>query len=115
VEGFVHPIRNKWLQGFWLQLQLQQEMLLDHLLLQILRLVMREVKKNGWWSVGYVFGTPGGPFFMGFVQQHVGTEWIYFIFAIVNFVEFVCYLFSRETVYNTIQQESALRNNNVIK
>ena len=56
-------------------------------------------KKNGWWSVGYILGTPGGPFFMGFVQKHVGTKWIYFIFAIVNFVQFIGYVFSNETVY----------------
>lgn len=57
-------------------------------------------KKNGWWSVGYVLGTPGGPFFMGFVQKHASTNWIYFTFAIVNFVQFICYLFSNETVYD---------------
>lgn len=44
---------------------------------------------------------------MGFVQLHVGTEWVYFVFAIVNFGEFVGYLFSRESVYNKSQQESA--------
>lgn len=56
-------------------------------------------KKNGWWSLGYILGTPGGPFFMGFIQQHVGTKWIYFTFAILNFLQFICYLFSKETVY----------------
>lgn len=57
-------------------------------------------KKNGWWSVGYVLGTPGGPFFMGFVQKHASTKWIYFTFAIVNFLQFICYLFSNETVFD---------------
>lgn len=56
-------------------------------------------KKNGWWSLGLLLGTPGGPFFMGFVQYHAGTRWIYFTFAIMNFVQFVLWLLAEETVY----------------
>lgn len=58
-------------------------------------------KKNGWWSVSYVHGTPGGFFFMGFVQKHVGTKWIYFTFSVINFSQFIRYLFSNETVYDS--------------
>lgn len=55
--------------------------------------------KNGWWSVGFVIGTPFGPFITGFIQQHAGTKWIFFVFAIMNFFHFVLSLFSKETVY----------------
>lgn len=33
---------------------------------------------------------------MGFVQYHVGTKWIYFTFAVMNFV---LWLLADETVY----------------
>lgn len=56
-------------------------------------------KKNGWWSLALIRGTPGGPFFMGFVQYHVGTMWIYFTFAIMNFIQFILWLLADETVY----------------
>ncbi|KRZ98269.1 uncharacterized protein AC631_05972, partial [Debaryomyces fabryi] len=56
-------------------------------------------KKNGWWSSALMLGTPSGPFFMGFVQYHAGTRWIYFTFAIMNFVQFVLWLVADETVY----------------
>lgn len=56
-------------------------------------------KKNGWWSLGLILGTPGGPFFMGVVQFHAGTKWIYFTFVIMNFIQFVLWIFSDETVY----------------
>ncbi|KAK6197437.1 major facilitator superfamily domain-containing protein [Scheffersomyces amazonensis] len=56
-------------------------------------------KKNGWWSLALVVGTPGGPFVCGFVQQHAGTKWVYFVFAILNFVQFILWLFADETVY----------------
>ncbi|KAK6205238.1 major facilitator superfamily domain-containing protein [Scheffersomyces amazonensis] len=56
-------------------------------------------KKNGWWSLALVVGTPGGPFVCGFVQQHAGTKWIYFLFAIINFVQFVLWILADETVY----------------
>ncbi|KAG7661564.1 uncharacterized protein J8A68_004933 [[Candida] subhashii] len=56
-------------------------------------------KKNGWWSLGLIVGTPAGPFFTGFIQYHAGTKWILFVFAIMNFIQFVLYLFAKETVY----------------
>ncbi|KAK6464931.1 major facilitator superfamily domain-containing protein [Scheffersomyces coipomensis] len=56
-------------------------------------------KKNGWWSVGLVLGTTAGPFFCGFIQQHAGTKWIYFVFAIMNFVQSILWYIADETVY----------------
>ncbi|KAK6460363.1 major facilitator superfamily domain-containing protein [Scheffersomyces coipomensis] len=56
-------------------------------------------KKNGWWSVALVVGTPAGPFFCGFIQQHAGTKWIYFVFAFMNFAQFILWIFADETVY----------------
>lgn len=56
-------------------------------------------KKNGWWSLALVVGTPTGPFFTGFIQQHVGTKWIFFTFAIMNFVQFILWIWADETVY----------------
>ncbi|KAK6459477.1 major facilitator superfamily multidrug-resistance protein [Scheffersomyces xylosifermentans] len=56
-------------------------------------------KKNGWWSLALVVGTPAGPFFTGFIQQHAGTKWIYFTFAIMNFIQFALWLLAEETVY----------------
>lgn len=46
-------------------------------------------------------GTPGGPFFMGFVIKHIGVQWIFWIFAVINFVQFLFYLaIGDETIYN---------------
>ncbi|KAG7665108.1 uncharacterized protein J8A68_001418 [[Candida] subhashii] len=56
-------------------------------------------KKNGWWSLALVIGTPAGPFFTGFIQQHAGTKWVFFVFAIMNFGQFVLWIFARETIY----------------
>ena len=56
-------------------------------------------KKNGWWSMALVIGTPAGPFFTGFIQKHAGTKWIFFVYAIMNFAQFVLWIFARETVY----------------
>ncbi|MDN6164264.1 MAG: MFS transporter [Tetragenococcus halophilus] len=66
-------------------------------------------KKNGWWSLGLILGTPSGPFFMGFVEYHVGTKWIYFTFAIMNFLQFVLWMFAQETVYVRNNNNSSLR------
>lgn len=38
-------------------------------------------------------GPPGGPFIMGFVTEHLGWEWIYWLLAIINGAQFVGYLF----------------------
>lgn len=49
--------------------------------------------KTGWWKLAFTLGAPGGPFIMGFVATHAGLRWVYLTFAIVNFVEFIGYLF----------------------
>ncbi|KAI5966600.1 hypothetical protein CANMA_003277 [Candida margitis] len=62
-------------------------------------------KKNGWWSLALVIGTPGGPFFTGFIQQHAGSKWIFFVFALMNFAQFILWIFARETVYTRTSPE----------
>ncbi|KAK6199902.1 major facilitator superfamily multidrug-resistance protein [Scheffersomyces amazonensis] len=63
-------------------------------------------RKNGWWSTALVIGTPFGPFLTGFIQQHAGTKWIYFFFAILNFVGFLLWCLVDETVYQRgVKQE----------
>ncbi|CAG8122059.1 unnamed protein product [Penicillium olsonii] len=58
-------------------------------------------KKIGWWTLMTTIGTPFGPFFMGFVIKHIGVQWIFWIFAIVNFCQFLFYLaIGDETIYN---------------
>ncbi|KAJ5704299.1 hypothetical protein N7493_011437 [Penicillium malachiteum] len=58
-------------------------------------------KKLGWWMLLTTIGTPAGPFLMGFVTQHIGIQWIFWIFAIINFVQLLFYLaFGDETVYH---------------
>lgn len=54
--------------------------------------------KNGWWSMAFVIGTPTGPFICGFIQYHLGTKWVMWIFAIMNFVQFLLWLPMRETL-----------------
>ncbi|KAA8898285.1 hypothetical protein TRICI_006603 [Trichomonascus ciferrii] len=55
--------------------------------------------RNGLWAVLLTLGTPLGPFIMGFVQQHAGTHWVYWVFAIVNFIQFLGWLAADETLY----------------
>ncbi|KAJ5350676.1 hypothetical protein N7541_008403 [Penicillium brevicompactum] len=58
-------------------------------------------KKIGWWTLMTTIGTPSGPFFMGFVIKHIGVQWIFWIFAIINFCQFLMYLaIGDETIYN---------------
>lgn len=54
--------------------------------------------KNGWWLMAFILGTPGGPFFCGFIQYHCGTDWIFWVFAIMNFVQFLLWLPMKETL-----------------
>lgn len=54
--------------------------------------------KNGWWLMAFILGTPAGPFFCGFIQYHCGTDWIYWVFAIMNFVQFLMWLPMKETL-----------------
>ncbi|ABN65612.2 major facilitator superfamily multidrug-resistance protein [Scheffersomyces stipitis CBS 6054] len=56
--------------------------------------------KNGWWSLGFVLGTPSGPFISGFIMQYSTKKWIFFMFAIFNAIQVVLFFFSKETVYN---------------
>lgn len=58
-------------------------------------------KKLGWWTLMTTIGTPAGPFFMGFVIKHIGVQWIFWIFAIINFCQFLVYIaIGDETIYN---------------
>lgn len=53
-----------------------------------------------------ILGTPSGPFLMGFVVQHAGVQWIFWVFVIINFIQAVGYfLFGEETIYSP-QEES---------
>ncbi|KAL1645252.1 hypothetical protein SLS58_003959 [Diplodia intermedia] len=47
----------------------------------------------GVWTLMVTLGPPTGPFIMGFVAYHVGYRWIFWIYAIINAVQFVGYLF----------------------
>ena len=52
---------------------------------------------------------------MGFVQKHAGNNWIYYTFAIINFVQVIAYLFSRETVYIRRKSSKELKINTLKK
>lgn len=56
--------------------------------------------KNGMWALLLTLGAPGGPFIMGFVVQHAGVRWIFWIYAIMAFIIFIGWLFADETLYN---------------
>ncbi|KAL2793297.1 MFS general substrate transporter [Aspergillus keveii] len=57
-------------------------------------------QKLGWWTLMLTLGTPCGPFIMGFVTQHIGVEWIFWIFTIINFVQLLLYIaIGEETLY----------------
>lgn len=57
-------------------------------------------QKLGWWTLMTTIGTPAGPFIMGFVTQHLGMKWIFWIFTIINFVQLLAYLIvGDETIY----------------
>lgn len=65
-------------------------------------------KKLGWWTLMTTIGTPAGPFFMGFVIKHIGVQWIFWIFAILNFCQFLTYLaIGDETIYNPDNERKA--------
>ncbi|PWY68402.1 MFS general substrate transporter [Aspergillus heteromorphus CBS 117.55] len=49
-------------------------------------------QKLGWWTLMLALGISGGPLIMGFVTQRVGVAWIYWVFAVMNFGQFVAYL-----------------------
>ncbi|OBT38975.1 hypothetical protein VE00_10815 [Pseudogymnoascus sp. WSF 3629] len=58
-------------------------------------------QKMGIWTLMVTLGPSVGPFLMGFVADHThGWQWIYWIFAITNGMQFVLYFFfSPETLY----------------
>ncbi|PYH96646.1 MFS general substrate transporter [Aspergillus ellipticus CBS 707.79] len=67
----------------------------------------KRAQKLGWWTLMLTLGIPGGPFIMGFVTQHIGVQWIYWIFAIINFGQFVAYLLlGEETSYMPTESEA---------
>jgi MFS family permease len=45
----------------------------------------------GVWTVMITLGVPLAPFIMGFVTQHAGYRWIYWILAIINGVQLILY------------------------
>lgn len=47
----------------------------------------------GIWTLMVTLGVPMAPFIFGFVAQHVGYRWIFWVLAITNGVQFVLYLF----------------------
>ncbi|KAJ5724818.1 hypothetical protein N7493_006546 [Penicillium malachiteum] len=47
----------------------------------------------GIWTVMITLGVPLGPFIFGFVAYRAGYEWIYWVLAIINAVQFILYLF----------------------
>ena len=61
----------------------------------------KRAQKLGWWTLMTTIGTPLGPFLMGFVIKHLGVQWIFWIFAIINFGQFLLYVaIGDETIYN---------------
>lgn len=68
-------------------------------------------QKIGWWTLMITIGTPGGPFIMGFVTQHIGVQWIFWISAIINFCQLVAYfLLGEETLYPRTEAAQEIRN-----
>ncbi|RLV82809.1 putative efflux pump mfs2 [Meyerozyma sp. JA9] len=57
---------------------------------------------TGWWVLGVTLGTHVGPLIMGFVQYNTSdTRNVFIVFTVMNFVQFLGYLFlGRETVYD---------------
>ncbi|KAJ5364818.1 MFS transporter [Penicillium cataractarum] len=56
-------------------------------------------RKVGWWVLMTILGTPAGPLIMGFVVQHTRVEFIFWIYAIINFLQALAYLcFGGETL-----------------
>jgi MFS family permease len=60
----------------------------------------------GWWTLMTTCGAPGGPFIMGFVVQHLGWRWIFWLLAIVNFGQCLAYIvLGHETLWSPDQQK----------
>ncbi|KAB8204103.1 MFS general substrate transporter [Aspergillus parasiticus] len=57
-------------------------------------------QKLGWWALLLTMGTPAGPLVMGFVSGNLGWHWVFYILALLNFVQFMLYvLLGDETIY----------------
>ncbi|KAJ5165718.1 uncharacterized protein N7500_007548, partial [Penicillium coprophilum] len=57
-------------------------------------------RKLGWWTLLITLGIPGGAFINGFVVQHLGISWIFWIFTIINGTQLIAYLLlGDETLY----------------
>ena len=55
---------------------------------------------NGIWSTCLVVGTPLGPIITGFIVQHTDDyKWVFFMFAIMYFLQFISWCIVDETVY----------------
>lgn len=68
----------------------------------------KRAQKLGWWTLMITFGTPAGPFIMGFVVRHLGVQWIFWIYAIINFCQFVLFIaIGDETIYVPIDERGS--------
>ncbi|KAI5962521.1 uncharacterized protein KGF55_003597 [Candida pseudojiufengensis] len=57
--------------------------------------------RSGVWSIMVNLGTMFGPLLMGFVAQFVEPKYIFVVFAAINFVQMIAYIFlGKETSYN---------------
>lgn len=66
--------------------------------------------KMGWWTLLLTVGLPGGSFIMGFVVEHAGPDWPFYIFAIMNFLLFLGhFLLNAETLYRPSRDYSDTR------
>ncbi|RAH58794.1 MFS transporter [Aspergillus piperis CBS 112811] len=64
-------------------------------------------RKVGWWVLMTILGTPAGPFIMGFVVQHIQVEFIFWIYAIINFLQAVAYIcLGGETLLRVMEPEN---------
>ncbi|KAJ5555998.1 MFS transporter [Penicillium frequentans] len=52
----------------------------------------QRARKLGWWVLMTILGTPGGSLIMGFEVQHAAVQWIFWTFAIMNFLQAVAYV-----------------------
>jgi MFS family permease len=58
-------------------------------------------QKMGWWTLMITIGAPTGPFITGFVVQYLSTQWMFWIFAIINAIQFLAYaILGGETLHS---------------
>lgn len=64
-------------------------------------------QKIGWWTVMTSIGAAGGPFIGGFIIDHIGVQWLFWILAITNACQFIGYVaVNAETLYIPDNDES---------